>query len=100
VTLALYVVGSLGTAALGLDGILADTSMIGPAKGMRPYYLLGLDPCVWGLTASLAAGVVGSLVTAPPDPARVALLFDAQPPGAPAPATLELHPELRKTIEA
>jgi sodium/pantothenate symporter len=93
-TLGLYVVGKVGLRALRLDGLLADTSSFGSASGFRPYYLLGLDPCIWGLLASLTAGVVVSLLTRPPDPARVALLFDAQPPGAPAPATLELHPEL------
>jgi sodium/pantothenate symporter len=98
-TLGLYLIGKIGTAALGLDGILPDTSMIGPAKGLKPYYLLGLDPCVWGLTASLAAGVLGSLLSRPPDPARVALLFDLQPPDAPAPASLDLHPELHNRIE-
>jgi hypothetical protein len=48
------------------------------------------DP-VWALTASLAAGFLGCLFSRPPDPTRVALLFDAQPPDAPAPATLDLH---------
>jgi SSS family solute:Na+ symporter/sodium/pantothenate symporter len=97
-TLGLYLVGTIGLKAFGLEGILADTTMIGPAKGLRPYYLGGLDPCVWGLLASLTAGIIGSLVTRPPDPARVALLFDLQPPDAPAPATLELHPELSAGI--
>jgi sodium/pantothenate symporter len=95
VTVGLYLIGRVGTATLGLDGILTDTTMIGPAGGLRPYYLLGLDPCVWGLLASLAAGVVVSLASPPPDPERVSLLFDVQPPDAPAPATLDLHPELR-----
>ena len=90
-TLLLYLIGSMGTKALGLDTILADTTMIGPAKGLRPYYLLGLDPCVWGLSASMLAGVVVSLATPRPDPERVALLFDLQPYDAPAPATLDLH---------
>jgi SSS family solute:Na+ symporter/sodium/pantothenate symporter len=99
-TLGLYLIGTFGTGALGLDGILPDTSMIGPANELRPYYLLGLDPCVWGLVASLVAGVLGSLATPPPDPARVSLLFDAQPTDAPAPATLDLHPELRSQIES
>ena len=89
-TLGLYFLGSVGPAHLGL-GFLPDTTAIGPAKGLRPYYLLGYDPCIWGLLASLTAGVVGSLLTRPPDPARVALLFDLQPPDAPAPATLDLH---------
>jgi Na+/proline symporter len=67
---------------------------IGPKpQSFGAYYLLGFDPCVWGLLSSLAAGVIVSLVTSPPDPGRVALLFDEQPPDAPAPATLELHPD-------
>jgi hypothetical protein len=42
------------------------------------------DP-VWALTASLASGFIGSLFSRPPDPARVALLFEAQPPTHPPP---------------
>ena len=99
-TLLLYLIGSVGLESLGLSGILRDTSMIGPAKGLRPYYLFGIDPCVWGLSASLAAGVVVSLATPPPDPTRVSLMFDEQPPGAPAPATIDLHPELRAGLDS
>ncbi len=98
VTLGLYLLGGIGLEAVGLSGILPDTSYIGPKKGLKPYYLLGFDPCVWALSASLAAGLLVSLVTPPPDPARVALLFDTQPPDAPAPATVELHPELRAEV--
>ncbi len=97
VTVGLYIIGKFGPDALGLGGILPDTTDIGPAKGLRPYYLFGFDPCVWGLLASLIAGIVGSLLSRPPDPARVALLFDLQPPDAPAPATLDLHPELKSS---
>jgi SSS family solute:Na+ symporter/sodium/pantothenate symporter len=96
VTLLLYQIGSAGPESLSLGWLLPPNPDIGPAKGLRPYYLLGLDPCVWGLLASLAAGLLGSWLSAPPDPARVALLFDLQPPDAPAPATLDLHPELLK----
>jgi SSS family solute:Na+ symporter/sodium/pantothenate symporter len=89
-TLVLYAYGSY----LGMTGV---DQGIGPPtsnKGFGAYYLLGLEPAVWGLAASLVAGVVFSLLTPPPDPKRVALLFDAQPPDAPAPATLDLHPEI------
>jgi SSS family solute:Na+ symporter/sodium/pantothenate symporter len=87
-TLLLYLTGYL----MGLSGY--DPG-IGASGGVFvPYYLGGLDPCVWGLGVSLVAGVTVSLLTAPPDPDRVALLFNAQPPDAPAPATLDLHPEL------
>ncbi|MFO0958131.1 MAG: sodium transporter [Isosphaeraceae bacterium] len=97
VTLALYALGIPWVAeSLGLP----PNPEFGPAKGMRPYYLLGFDPCVWGISASILAGVVVSLFTRPPDAARVSLLFDLQPPDAPAPATLELHPERASEVIA
>jgi SSS family solute:Na+ symporter/sodium/pantothenate symporter len=37
--------------------------MIGQATRFRPYYLLGLDPIVWGLAASFASGIVVSMMT-------------------------------------
>jgi SSS family solute:Na+ symporter/sodium/pantothenate symporter len=94
VTLGLYVLGTLGPERLQLAWLLPPNPEIGAKSAFRPYYLFGLDPCIWSLAASLTAGVVVSLATSPPNPLRVALLFDAQPPDAPAPATLELHPEL------
>jgi SSS family solute:Na+ symporter/sodium/pantothenate symporter len=91
VTVGLYAVGWV----LGHRGI--DQSLGPPPKppAYGPYYLLGFDPVVWGLSSSLLAGTVVSLLTRPPDASRVALLFDAQPPDAPAPATVELHPDRR-----
>ena len=97
--LAAMLVGAGMTLGLYLAGYLRfqlnyPDQGIGPGGGaFVPYYLLGFDPCVWGLSSSLLAGVIVSLLSPPPDPARVALLFDAQPPDAPAPATLDLHPE-------
>jgi SSS family solute:Na+ symporter/sodium/pantothenate symporter len=78
---------------LGMQGI--DQGIGPPPKppAFGPYYWLGFDPCVWGLAASLTAGVVVSLMTRPPDHARVSLLFDLQPPDAVAPATAVIHPE-------
>jgi SSS family solute:Na+ symporter/sodium/pantothenate symporter len=93
VTLSLYLLGQVGPDALGLGRLLPPNPPIGPAAGLRPYYLLGFDPCIWGILSSFTAGVVVSLASRPPDPVRVGLLFDEQPPDAPAPATLELHPE-------
>lgn len=93
VTLGLYYMGQpkVGPEGLGLGWLLPPNPEIGPAKGLRPYYLLGLEPCVWGLSASALAGVLVSLATRPPDARRVSLLFDPQPPSAPAPATLDLR---------
>jgi SSS family solute:Na+ symporter/sodium/pantothenate symporter len=93
ITLALYGYGSY----LGLRGY--DQGIGPPPQGFGAYFLLGLEPCVWGILGSLVAGVLVSLATKPPDPTRVALLFDAQPPDAPAPATLELHPERAPRFE-
>lgn len=50
--------------------------LIGQVTRFRPYYLLGLDPVVWGLAASLVAGVAVSLVTSPPPSAVLSRLFD------------------------
>jgi len=88
-TLGLYLYGLL----LGWRGY--DPMIGAGGKAFVPYYLFGIDPCVWGMTSSLVSGILVSLLSPPPDPARVSLLFDAQPPGAPAPATLDSHPEPR-----
>ena len=51
---------------------------IGPQTMFRPYYLHGLEPVVWGLATSAAAGWVVSWLTPPPDNARVFRYFDAE----------------------
>ena len=56
--------------------------MIGQSTQFRPYYLFGLEPIVWGLLASLVAGIVVSLVTSPPPQETVSRLFDRIPGGA------------------
>jgi sodium/pantothenate symporter len=93
VTLFLYLVGRFGREAFLLANVLPPNPDIGPKSEWAPYYLLGFDPCVWGLSASFVVAVVVSLLTRPPDPRRVSLLFDVQSPDAPAPATLDLHPD-------
>ncbi|MDX2035141.1 MAG: sodium/solute symporter [Isosphaeraceae bacterium] len=92
ITLGLYAYGSI----LGFRGV--DQGIGPPSSGFGAYYLGGFEPCVWGLIGSFVAGVVVSKLTPPMDPARVSLLFDMQPADAPAPATLELHPELRAEV--
>lgn len=63
---------------LGFNGVGKDV-LIGGVSRFRPYFLLGLDPLLWGLLASSTAGIGVSLATEPPDAALVSELFDAQP---------------------
>ncbi len=63
---------------LGIWGYGAD-NLIGPVSKFRPYFLLDLDPMLWGVAASTVAGIAVSLFTTPPDAALVSRLFDAQP---------------------
>jgi Na+/proline symporter len=60
-------------------GWLGYAQTIGEQTQFRPYYLLELHPIVWGLGASLVAGLGVSLATKPPEPDRIALCFDALP---------------------
>jgi Na+/proline symporter len=61
-------------------GFLQPDPMIGQATSFRPYYLLGIDPMIWGLAVSLTCGVVVSLMTSPPSAQLVSRLFDTSPP--------------------
>jgi SSS family solute:Na+ symporter/sodium/pantothenate symporter len=76
--LAAMLTGGGVSLALLLIGSQSPDPMIGPATSFRSYYLLGMEPIVWGLLGSLIAGVAGSLATTPPDPALVSRLFDAE----------------------
>lgn len=80
------VIAAMAAGALTMFGLFAAgwisawygyDPMIGPATSFRPYYLLGLDPLLWGMLASLIAGIVGSLASAPSDPKLVSRFFDA-----------------------
>lgn len=78
----------LGLFAAGWVGSLRGFDpMIGPATSFRPYYLLGLEPIVWGLPASLAAGLIVSLLTEPPPPEVVRPLFERAMESPPAPGS-------------
>jgi len=59
---------------------------IGPVTTFHPYYLFEIDPLLWGLAASLVAGVSVSLVTNAPEAEVVSRLFDAESPPEPEPA--------------
>ena len=68
---------------IGFSGIAGD-QLVGNVTKFRPYFLLGLDPILWGLATSAVTGVLVSLVTRPPDAGLVSRLFDAQPAKAAA----------------
>jgi SSS family solute:Na+ symporter/sodium/pantothenate symporter len=75
-----------GTIAAMLVGaisilVLFTVGSIQSGTAFEPFKLLGLDPIVWGLVVSGAAGVLVSLVTSPPPEALVSRLFD-DPQGA------------------
>jgi len=57
--------------------IVGRDPQVGIASAFRPYFLLGLDPILWGLAASAIAGVVVSRLTTPPPEELVSKLFDA-----------------------
>ena len=67
---------TLGLYAYGM--ILARTGFdpgIGAGGALSPYYLLGLDPCVWGISSSFLAGAVVSLMTKTPSAELVNRMF-------------------------
>ena len=57
-------------------GWLASKQTIGLDTSFRPYYLLGMEPVVWGLAVSLMLGIGVSLLTRPPREEVVTRLFD------------------------
>jgi sodium/pantothenate symporter len=70
-----------------LGGVLGwGSPLFGEATSFRPYYLLGLDPLLWSLAASLIAGVSVSLLTRTCDEALLSKYFDAEPAPPVAPA--------------
>lgn len=75
--IAAMLVGAGTTLGLYLIGFFGSDPMIGPKTAFRPYFLLGIDPIVWGLLASLMAGVIVSLCTRPPESSLVSRMFDA-----------------------
>ena len=77
--LAAMIAGGGTMIALYFIGFTQSDPMIGNMTKFRPYFLLGLDPIVWGLAVSAIAGVTVSLATSPPDATRVSRLFDAEP---------------------
>ncbi|MDZ4783116.1 MAG: sodium:solute symporter [Planctomycetia bacterium] len=76
--IAAMVTGASVVLVLFLVGQFTPDPNFGPTS-MRPYYLFGLDPVVWGIPGSLLAGVAVSLFTPPPSPELVARMFDRLP---------------------
>ncbi len=64
--------------AFYVSGFLLPDPMMGPKSSVRPFYWMGVDPILWGLAASTAGGIFGSLLTSPPDAAHVSKMFDRQ----------------------
>lgn len=75
-TISSMLAGALTVLVLLILGSLSPDPMIGPASRFRPYYLLGFDPILWGMAASLAAGWIVSRWTQPPPAELLAQLFD------------------------
>jgi SSS family solute:Na+ symporter/sodium/pantothenate symporter len=66
--------GALVAFSLNMTGLVIAMRF---KTGFVPYNLLGFEPIVWGLSVSLVVGIVGSLMTRPPDERLVSKLFDA-----------------------
>jgi SSS family solute:Na+ symporter/sodium/pantothenate symporter len=79
--MAAMLAGAGSMVILYLVGAMVPDPLVGPATDFRPYFLLNLEPVVWGMAASLAAGVLVSLVSRPPNESLLARLFDEPAPG-------------------
>jgi sodium/pantothenate symporter len=64
---------------LYVAGFMSEDPMIGPTTKLRPLFLGGLEPMMWGLIISATVGIVVTLLTQPPPAEHVSILFDAEP---------------------
>lgn len=55
---------------------IGQPQMIGMAKGFKPYFVLGVEPVVWGLLVSAISGVAVCLCTKPPREEHLVAIFD------------------------
>lgn len=67
---------SPGTLATTIISILGKDPQIGPDTALRPYYLLGFDPVIWGMLGSGLAGWMVSLLTCPPSEPHLKRVYD------------------------
>lgn len=75
--LAAMLSGSGTVLALFIAGWIGPAAEVGIKTAFAPYFLLGLEPIVWGLSVSAIVGVVVSLLTKPPPEPLIRKLFDA-----------------------
>ncbi len=78
-TIAAMLSGAATSSALNLAGLVIAIQAGKPSE-FHAYELLGFDPLIWGLCASLVVGVIVSLTTDPPEQRLISKLFDAIPP--------------------
>jgi sodium/pantothenate symporter len=64
---------------LYLIGFMIGDPMIGPATKLRPFFLYGLEPMMWGILCSATVGIIVTYCTQPPPAEHVSVLFDAEP---------------------
>jgi sodium/pantothenate symporter len=86
--LAAMISGSLTVLSLYAAGWIGYLQEIGPPTAFRPYFLLGVEPIVWGIVVSAVFGVVVTKLTPPPDPQLVSRMFDADQEPVQEPATV------------
>jgi SSS family solute:Na+ symporter/sodium/pantothenate symporter len=60
---------------LAQHGWMPSPAAIGQSTSFRPFFLLGLEPVVWGLAVSVVLGLGISLCTRPPRPELIEKLF-------------------------
>jgi SSS family solute:Na+ symporter/sodium/pantothenate symporter len=75
--IAAMVSGSLTVLALYAAGWMGYAQEIGPSTAFRPYFLLGIEPIVWGIVVSGVFGILVTMMSPPPSPDLVSKMFDA-----------------------
>jgi sodium/pantothenate symporter len=75
--LAAMISGALTVLSLYAAGWIGYLQEIGPPTAFRPYFLLGVEPIVWGIVVSAVFGVVVTKLTPAPNPQLVSRMFDA-----------------------
>lgn len=73
--------GAMAAMGAGVLTVLGLYSINWLQGEFKTYPLLGIDPIVWGLAASLIVGIAASLASQPPSRQLVSKLFDAPSPG-------------------